>query len=194
MEDCEPVHQLDIVASFLPKPKPGSMIILFVRCLPPPPGQFFPPATGTPRSARHRSAGRPASSRARPCDASARPADLRCSKDACGAIVVGERGHVIDDPRAGFDRCRHDVSLARVHRTAAPPAASWRMTGTYALDPSPSQTGLAPGLVDFAAYIDNRGAFGDHVRAALSGRRGVYKPPAIGEAVGITLRMPMTCG
>ena len=41
--------------------------------------------------------------------------------DARRAVVVGQRRDVVDHPRAGLERGRHDVSLARVdrHRHAA---------------------------------------------------------------------------
>ena len=68
--------------------------------------------------------------------------------------------------------------------TAAPPAASWRITGTTRSISSPSQTGLRARPGRFAADVDDRRALRRHVRAGLGGRGGIGELAAVGEAVG----------
>ena len=68
--------------------------------------------------------------------------------------------------------------------TAAPPAASWRMTGTTRSISSPSQTGLAPGRVDSPPTSMIAAPSRRHVRAGRRGGRGIGELPAVGEAVG----------
>ena len=68
--------------------------------------------------------------------------------------------------------------------TAAPPAASWRMIGSTRSISSPSQTGFAPGRVEFAADIDDRRAVAGHVRAGLGGGRRIGELAAVGKTVG----------
>ena len=68
--------------------------------------------------------------------------------------------------------------------TAAPPAASWRMTGTIRSISSPSQTGFAPGPVDSPPTSMIAAPCRRHVGARRRGRRRVGELPAVGEAVG----------
>ena len=152
---------------------------------PPRPPRCAPRARDRPRPAHRRSAGRPASSRARPCGASARPARRRRRDHLRRAVVIGQRRHVVDHPRAGLDRCRHDVSLARVDRDRRAAASELPdRPGRSARFRRLPRSSSRPGRVDSPPTSMIAAPSRGHVRARLGCGRGVREPAAVGEAVG----------
>ena len=101
------------------------------------------------------------------------------------ARIVGQRRHVVDQPRAGPERRRHHVRLARVdrHRRAAAGELADDRHDALDLVAFPHRLRAGPGR--FAADIDDRRAFARPCRAPASAAAAASaKLPAVGEAVG----------
>ena len=111
------------------------------------------------------------------------------------AVVIGQRGDIVDHPRAGLQRCRHDVSLARVGRNRGSARRELADDGRDARDlvAFPHRFGARPRR--FAADVDDRRALAPPCR-----RRPPRPPrdhsncPPSEKLSGVTLTMPITCG
>ena len=196
VEQRQAVHQLEIVRDGLAEAEAGIDEDLVARDA----GRLrrgdpLLEPVDTPRPARRRSAGRPASSAGRPGGASARPAR------PAAATTSAERGSKVSA----------ETSLTSARRRRArppspppcgcrstpprrPPRAAGRPARTRSIS-SPSHTGLAPGRVDSppTSMIAAPAAAMSAPAVGRGAARRRYAPPSE-KLSGVTLRMPITCG
>ena len=185
VEQRQAVHQLEIMGDGLAEAEAG--IDEQVRARDPGRvgrGDALLEPLDRSRPARRRSADRPASTAGSPwwCISTTGTPGRRSHLGR--ALVEGQRRDVVDHPRPGLERCRHDVGLARVdrHRRAARGKLADDRHHPLDLIAFPHRCGARPGR--FAADVDDRRALGRHVRARFGGGRRIGKVPAVGKAVG----------